>query len=118
MSNIYVVKLLPPDLAGEACKYQVYEYEIDRETKNYIWLKKVDSRIVLERICPIKSYKPHIFTYGRFSSRESALLKIEQLLKDEVIRKYHSYVRAERELNLFYRENNNEQSSICSRDVG
>lgn len=101
--HIYVIEYLPADMAWESsnCKYQIRHYEVIRETSNYIWVKKIDPKIMPERLIYRKVRKRDLFKYDSY---DEAKKKIEQLLLKELKEAREMVVRIQVELTIFYNE--------------
>ena len=117
-NSIYIVEYLPADITleeKEVIPYQVRQYEIIRETKDYIWVKKIDPRILPERNLPYKRRKKDFYKYGCFMTREDAIYRIFKIIRSATREAYEKYLRLEKMLNSIYVEMN--ISNITIKDV-
>lgn len=106
--TVFRVEYLPVDIQFESsrCVYQIREYIINRETKDYVWATCLDSRVATERRLSNKFSKKEFYRFGAFCERDEAIHKIRVLLTNNVQIKYESYLQAKAELEIFYKEYN------------
>jgi hypothetical protein len=108
------IEFLPADIVldlSKNCRYQVRCYEVIRETNNFIWVRKVDSRFDPAKLFTRKYNKKDFFKYGRFVSMSDALDYIEKMYKDIIDKLNKGLKSATEELQLFRKENEIEISS-------